>query len=59
MYENDKSNRIMNKKPDSKTQMKAAMNIEIALSQMPKKKKSLSEKEERFRAALGTRLKIG
>lgn len=49
----------MNKKPDSKTLMKAAINIEIALSQMPKKKKSLSEKDAKFRAALGIRLKTG
>lgn len=49
----------MNKEPDSKTQMKAAMMIEIALSQMPKKKKPLSEKEMRFRSALGTRLTVG
>ena len=49
----------MNKKPDRKTQMMAAVNIEIAVSQMPKEKKNLSQKEETFRAALGIRLKTG
>lgn len=48
----------MNNKPDNKTQMNAAMNIEKALAKFRKEKKSLSEKEERFRAALGTRLKL-
>lgn len=46
------------KPPTSKQQMKAARNIGIALSQMPKAKKPLSEKERKFREALGVRLKV-
>ena len=48
-----------NKQPSSKQQMKASINIETALSQMPKQKKPLSAKEQKFRNALGVRLKTG
>lgn len=44
--------------PDLKTQFKAALNIEIALEHMPKKRKPLSESEQKFRQALGVRLKV-
>lgn len=46
------------KPPTCKQQMKAALNIEIALAQMPKAKKPLTEKEQKFRNALGVRLKV-
>ena len=46
------------KTPNSKIQMKAAMNVEKALSQMHGKKVQLSPKEEKFRNSLGVRLKM-
>jgi hypothetical protein len=46
------------KRPTEEQQLKAALIIEIALSQMPKPKKPLSEKERKFREALGVRLRV-
>ena len=48
----------MDKKPDKRKLMKAAINIEMALMQARKKPEPLSPKEQAFRAALGMRLKI-